>query len=639
MLAAVILSAAGLSYLGFDAYDAEESRARLRAQRALAAVERALAGRAAALLREADLAAGSQEPEEPLHPLLADVFVVSRTGRILLPRTLRFPAAPSPAAERIAAVREFLAEAERVRAETGDPLRAVPFVEEAVEGFEHPDLVAVLEDRTAELYLEAGNAERAEYLTRVLLENLPQARDLDGEPLAPAAHLRLLRILTAGGDRAAIREAGVAFARRLADQAWDLPVYEREVLLERVAELLAPAGLPVEVLDRADLVTRLRAFLIPEALALLAEAEAGEYRHVVRPIGDGLDVMGWTRLELSSGVYVQGYRLSWPGFVEGIREEAAALGDLHEARVEVDTSPKVREGSTADGESIAVETDLGGAFGTEAVRVRVAAPSGLVGLRTLHLAMTTLLTVALVAGTLLSLRAIRRELQTARLRQNFIDNVSHELRTPLTSVRMYAEMLEEEDLDEEKRKGYLAWILRESERLSRLLEDVLDFARLARGEAPLTTEAVLPAEIVREAAARVAPQAEEQGFTLATEIPEDLPLVRADPDAAVRALTNLLQNAIRYSGDSREVGVEGRVEEDRVVLVVWDRGPGVPAEAREHLFTRFYRVPRDARRTKGVGLGLVLAREIARALGGDVVLESTSERGSRFALAIPVEAT
>jgi signal transduction histidine kinase len=252
--------------------------------------------------------------------------------------------------------------------------------------------------------------------------------------------------------------------------------------------------------------------------------------------------------------------------------------------------------------------------------------------------MTALLAVALLAGTLLSLRAVRREIATARLRQYFIDNVSHELRTPLTSVRMYAEMLGEGDVEPEKSDEYVAWIRRESERLSRLLEDVLDFSRLARGETAVMPEAVAPADLVREASARVGPQAAAAGFTVTADVPDDLPKAHADRDASVRALTNLIGNAINYSGDAREVGIEGRIEEGRVVLEVRDRGPGVPPDARAHLFTRFYRAPRDAKRTKGVGLGLVLAREIARAQGGDVYLVSTSERGSRFALALPVEA-
>ena len=132
------------------------------------------------------------------------------------------------------------------------------------------------------------------------------------------------------------------------------------------------------------------------------------------------------------------------------------------------------------------------------------------------------------------------------------------------------------------------------------------------------------------------PLARENGFRVSVDVAEELPEVRSDRDAALRALSNLLGNAIRYSGESREVGVVGTRDGERVLLTVWDRGRGIPAEARERLFERFYRAPRDAREVRGVGLGLVLAREIARAQGGDVFLVESSEEGSRFALALPV---
>jgi signal transduction histidine kinase len=287
---------------------------------------------------------------------------------------------------------------------------------------------------------------------------------------------------------------------------------------------------------------------------------------------------------------------------------------------------------------VTLKTHLGGALATIPVGIRVHPDTTALGtLRFLHLGMTLLFAAALTAGILLSFRAIRRELETARLRQDFIDNVSHELRTPLTSIRMYAEMLDEEKLSEAKVQSYLGWIRRESERLSRLIEDVLDFSRVSRGETRLELGPREVGDLVSAGVKLVMPLAEELGVSVETDVADGLPSVRADRDAAVRILGNLLDNAAQHAGEEKRIGVAARADGDRVRVTVWDRGPGISPEEREHLFTRFYRSPEEVGRSKGMGLGLVLSREIARAGGGDLVLLPDSSRGSRFAWIVPVE--
>jgi signal transduction histidine kinase len=350
----------------------------------------------------------------------------------------------------------------------------------------------------------------------------------------------------------------------------------------------------------------------------------------------GSEVLGWSVLEREGEPHVYGYRLDRTAFRRGLSAEAGAVADSYGARVEIGLEPPVASGATLVEGFLEHETNLGAELASIPVRLRTAEPPGPARLRTVLLGMSILLGVALLTGLLLSVRAVRREWDAARLRRDFVDNVSHELRTPLTSIRMYAEMLAEEpDLPVETRERYAGWILSESERLSRLVEDVLDLSRLSRGEPVLRPRETAPADLVRRVRALWEPLAREQGFSIRTEVGKDLPAVLADPDAAHRILANLVENAVRYSGRSREVGIVGTRDGDRVLLTVWDRGPGIAEDARPHLFTRFFRSPRDARRTKGAGLGLVLAREIARAQGGDVFLEASSPEGSRFTLALP----
>ncbi|MEN8151547.1 MAG: HAMP domain-containing sensor histidine kinase, partial [Planctomycetota bacterium] len=287
-------------------------------------------------------------------------------------------------------------------------------------------------------------------------------------------------------------------------------------------------------------------------------------------------------------------------------------------------APTIAVGAMPKRDPLASRVDLPPGFGGIEAAVAIRGPAGLSGLRTLHVGMTLVLAAALAVGVFFSLRAVRRELATARVRQNLLDNTSHELRTPLTTIRMHAEMLAEEALPDEKRDEYLRLVLAESERLSRLVDDVLDLSKLSRGEAPAATEPASPADL-----ARAAVEAWSAG-EVEVSVAEDLPLVSADRDSAIRVLLNLLENARKYAGGA--TAIEGRAGDGAVELIVADHGPGIPDGEREHLFTRFYRSPRDARRVKGVGLGLVLAREIARSQGGDVSLLESSAEGSRFAL-------
>jgi signal transduction histidine kinase len=632
LLLAAAIPAAGLLFLGFRATAAEEDRARLRSRELLTAAAEALSARAAAVLREADLAADSYDPAAPdRSPLLADVFVADTRGEVRVPALERYPAAPPPPAEEVAKRKRYLDAAAREREATGDPLEAVPFLEPAIPEFVHPDLIGRLLLELAGLYRDGGRADRARYFFSEIVTTLPGARAPSGAPLAPAAHAALVEIASPDEREAAVR----TFLSRLADNAFDLPTAERRALLADFSARLSPPGLPPPLLARARLVDALTSRVVPEALQLLSPV----WRHLSWSAPDGEQLFGFRAIELASGTHVLGYRLSGAVLAQRLRAATADLVSRPGARVEVDTDPPVREGRLPPGAPLSLATDLGGDVRAVRVRLSIAVPSPLGLLRWLHAGMTVLLLAALFAGVLLSRRALDRETKAARLRQQFVDNVSHELRTPLTSIRMYAEMLaEERGIPDADRDRYLGFILRESERLSRLVEDVLDFSRLSRGESRFSLQSCAPAELAAAAIELCAPLATEHGFTLRSEVPADLPPARADRDAVLRILANLLSNAIRYGGEAREAAVEGRAEGGAVLLTVRDRGPGIPPEEREMLFTRFWRSPRDARKVRGVGLGLVLAREIARALGGDLVLEEGPGTGSRFTLRLPAAA-
>lgn len=253
-------------------------------------------------------------------------------------------------------------------------------------------------------------------------------------------------------------------------------------------------------------------------------------------------------------------------------------------------------------------------------------------------ALALALTVALLGGYLLW-RDVRRELRMAELRGHFVSSVSHELRTPLTAIRMFAETLREGRLEQEgARKEYLDTIVNESERLTRLVDNVLDFSRIERGQKTYRFRPTSLEEVVRAAARAVQYPLTSQGFRLTMEVDEELPMARGDPDALEQAVLNLLTNAIKYSGDSREIGLRLRRGDGSAEVQVVDRGIGIPPEEQTRIFEKFYRVPtRENELLPGTGLGLTLVEHVARAHGGSVTVESRPGEGSTFSIRIPLE--
>ena len=238
--------------------------------------------------------------------------------------------------------------------------------------------------------------------------------------------------------------------------------------------------------------------------------------------------------------------------------------------------------------------------------------------------------VPLSAGLLLW-RQARRDARDALRKTSFVANVSHELKTPLTTIRMYSEMLLEGRVrDESKRNAYLETIVRESRRLARLVNNVLDFGRMEQGRknyAPAPFDAAEAAAAILRAQI---PRLDQSGISLALDFPPSCPVLM-DRDAFEQALLNLVDNAAKYAaaGRSLSVSLSGRV------LRVRDRGPGVPHALREKIFERFFRADDSLSSGQtGSGLGLTIARRLMRDQGGDLLLESSAP-GACFALHLP----
>lgn len=242
------------------------------------------------------------------------------------------------------------------------------------------------------------------------------------------------------------------------------------------------------------------------------------------------------------------------------------------------------------------------------------------------------LSAAILVAVLFAFLAMRREMELARRKSDFLSAVSHELRAPVTTIRMYAEMLRDGWVDDATRRGeYESAIVSEGERLSRLVENVLAYSRRERGK-PLDFRDGDLAEKVREVAGLERPVFQKAGLALEVEAPDRLPW-RFDPDAVTQILVNLLDNARKHSRDAedRRVTVRLAATPEAARLEVQDRGGGIPVAEQRRIFEAFYRVGDElTRETRGAGLGLALVRRLARGHRGDVTVRSEPGRGATF---------
>jgi signal transduction histidine kinase/tetratricopeptide (TPR) repeat protein len=252
-------------------------------------------------------------------------------------------------------------------------------------------------------------------------------------------------------------------------------------------------------------------------------------------------------------------------------------------------------------------------------------------------ALGVVITLTLLAGYLL-LRDVRREIRLAGMRSQFVSAVSHELKTPLTAIRVFAESMRmDEEMERPTQQEYLDIILQESGRLGKLVDNVLEFAKVEHGRKDYQMQPVSLVEAA-EAAARIMKYPLEQaGFRLEPVLDGDLPPVVADRDAIEQAILNLLNNAIKYSGESRDVALRLFREDGQAVIQVIDHGVGIPQEEQNRIFERFYRISSpENRHIAGAGLGLTLVEHIAKAHGGSINVESRAGEGSTFTLRLPM---
>jgi signal transduction histidine kinase len=373
------------------------------------------------------------------------------------------------------------------------------------------------------------------------------------------------------------------------------------------------------------------------------DAQKREARVVVRPIlepmlgrsgSDGALILYRTVL-----VGQQGYR-------QGLVLDRAALGAWLEQEVVAATDLGRFASLSFDRVAGPVAPDAEGVFAHRfaepfhavTATMRLAGLPGTSGPGSVH-ALVALLVAVGAVGLFAVYRMVAVVVQFAERRNNFVSAVTHELKTPLTAIRMYAEMLRDGIVrDDEKRESYYETITDESERLSRLIDNVLEFSRLEHGRREMSFTVGPPGPILEEAVAKLAAHTRREGFTLSADVATDLPAVRFDRDALLQVLFNLVDNAMKYArgASDRRIVVEARCADGGVRISVRDFGPGVSQKQLSKIFEAFYRGENElTRNTKGTGIGLALVKELAEAMGAAVSGANAADGGFRVGLAFP----
>ncbi|HWQ53803.1 MAG TPA: ATP-binding protein [Bryobacteraceae bacterium] len=541
----------------------------------------------------------SSQPPPPEVALVAWL----RDGKLAMPWETE-----KPEARFTGAFGEALREGERLEFVAGSAAAALPHYQRALREAGEPGERAYARLLRARALEKTGRTAEALADFRVLLAVGQGIHDEEGVPLQLLAAERLAG---AGADRTAVLEAT---QRALNGRQWLPPTacYTASI----VGDKLGAAELKAEVAAR------------------------------IRRTGQALGLEAdYARLGLRDGVWVTYGEDPWlVSAVPGIMVIAVRAADVFGAFATQFTAAE----PSISGLRFLTSGQTGGELLGESfpgLKAAFTVTSDGVGLnrevlqRRFTYAVMLVVLCAALYGAYLLWRDLNREMQLAGLQAQFVSNVSHELKTPLTAIRMFAETLQMgRSRDAEAQTEYLDTIVSECERLSRLVDGVLTFSKMEQGKKTYRFRPVKLADSVRAAARAMEYPLRQHGFELRVDVDDALPPVRADHDAIEQAVLNLLSNAMKYSGERREIELRVLRINGDAAIQVRDYGLGIAAAEQGRIFEKFYRAATpENQHIPGTGLGLTLVAQIVRAHSGRVEVQSAPGEGSTFSIRLPLE--
>lgn len=544
----------------------------------------------------------------------------------------------------------FAAFAEAQAAERGTPeapptpvdhLRAATLYGQAAHDAQTRNARAQATYLRARAIYNAGEKSRAEPIFAEVVAQYPHEREAHGFRLGDLARFRLADMTLSRSPEEGRRQF-MALVDKLMQDDWTIGKGGESAVARRAIEVITTTGYDANWVARSRVQIEDRSTQLYWAGQLIGEldtlgakgrllrGEPGQFSYYTTQ--GALWAMTWTDREQYA------FGLELPAVLQRIHTIAGVTGG---AESDIESVVLAPDGNHR-GEPMA-RTSLSPWLPGWSIGVYPRDPEGMSqraakeGRQGLGIILLSVLMI--VVGAALSARLVQRELDAARDKSDFAAHVSHELRSPITQIRLKAEALQLGlATDDASRSRHYDIIVRESERLSRLVDNVLDFAAIERGRKKYTLRpGDIGATVARAVeAARVS--MELRGMTVELTLPDDLPVVWHDADAIAQVLNNLLSNAAKYGHDTGWVGVEVRGSDGWVEVDVSDRGIGIAPDEQKAIFDQYYRsVDPKARRKKGTGIGLTIVKYIMEAHAGRVVVRSTPGRGSTFTLYFPTK--
>jgi signal transduction histidine kinase len=495
-----------------------------------------------------------------------------------------------------------------------------------------------------------------------------------GMPLGPSAALEICGLSRELGDLAKSLQTSVGFYRSLLRPEWKLERAEYEFFIGRAKSNIETFfSSPPPGLDLTALRTEFQALRDEEAESrkrtdrmIVFQESAAPALEAKAKIAGGAEasIPPFARLALDIGNISYLISIERPAARAGSTSDKAwgILIDAERLRENV-LRPAVRDNFPSGGTSWAVKgrdgavmqssenptsgpvtfrTYFASNFPDWTLEFHQAPPrlikTFLLSRRGLYSFVFLLIAGILIFGLALTIRAVSHELELARMKSDFVSTVSHEFKSPLTSIRQLAEMLQSGRVpSEERRQKYYDVLLEQSERLAMLTDNILSLAKIEEGRAEFTFETTDISVLLTEVVTSIQERVRHEGFEISLDVERALPLIAVDRTALSQAVTNLVDNAIKYSGDSQRISVSASLEEQAVSIAVEDYGIGIKKEDIDRVFERFYRGGDELTRTvKGSGLGLTLVKEIIAAHRGRVHAVSEPGKGSVFSIRLPL---